>query len=90
MVRDLPGREKKEIADEIQEDPDEKKRYTESETSVVNIKKNNGEKALRDFIESLHGKIGTEEIIILLVMFLVAADGIGWEMVLLALILIAG
>lgn len=88
----MPGRENEEIIEETQyaECSDGKKRHTESETSVVSIKKHSGEKALRDLMESLHGKIGTEEIIILLVMFLVAADGIGWEMVLLALILIAG
>lgn len=46
--------------------------------------------SLGHLIESLRGKIGREELIILLVMLLVASDGIGVEVLILALILIAG
>lgn len=45
---------------------------------------------LYDLIESLRGKIGTEELIILMVMLLVASDGIGVEVLILALALLAG
>ncbi len=51
---------------------------------------NHGIEALSALIESLHGKFGSEEMIILLVMLLVASDGIGPEVLILALILIAG
>lgn len=46
--------------------------------------------AVFKLIESLHGKFGREELIILLVMFLVASDGICAEVLILALLLIAG
>lgn len=43
-----------------------------------------------ELLRSLKGKIGREELIILLVMLLVASEGVGIEVLLLALILIAG
>lgn len=46
--------------------------------------------AIFRLIESLHGKFGREELIILLVMFLIASDGICAEVLILALLLIAG
>lgn len=45
---------------------------------------------LAQLVESLHGKIGTEELIILMTMLLISSDGIGVEVLILALILIAG
>lgn len=52
---------------------------------------NSDEKSpLHDLLEILHGKIGTEELIILMVMLLVASDGIGVEVLILALALLAG
>lgn len=43
-----------------------------------------------ELLRSFKGKIGREELIILLVMLLVASEGVGIEVLLLALILIAG
>lgn len=43
-----------------------------------------------DIISALKGKFGSEELIILAVMLLIAQDGIGVEVLILALILIAG
>lgn len=45
---------------------------------------------LSEFISGFAGKIGSEELLLLFVMFLVASEGIGIEFMLLALILIAG
>jgi len=45
---------------------------------------------IEDLLRSLKGKIGREELIILLVMLLVSSDGFGIEALILALILIAG
>ena len=52
--------------------------------------KNEGTAALDELIRSLRGKIGTEELIILLVMLLTASDGIGIETMILAAVLLAG
>lgn len=46
--------------------------------------------ALGDLLGDLRGKIGTEELILLLVMLLLAADGAGAEVLLLGLLLLAG
>lgn len=48
------------------------------------------ESPLHGLIESLHGKIGTEELIILMTMFLISSDGICVEALVLALVLLAG
>jgi len=48
------------------------------------------EHPLRQLIESIRGKIGTEELIILLVMMLIASDGFGIEMLVLGILLSAG
>ncbi len=58
--------------------------------AVKKSEHNHGIEALSALIESLHGRFGSEEMIILLVMLLVASDGIGPEVLILALILIAG
>ena len=46
--------------------------------------------ALEELIHSLRGKIGSEELIILLVMLLTASDGICIETIILAAVLLAG
>lgn len=46
--------------------------------------------ALEGLIHSLRGKIGTEELIILLVMLLTSTEGIGVEALILAAVLLAG
>ena len=46
--------------------------------------------ALGELLEQLRGRIGAEELILLLVMLLLGADGAGAEVLLLALILLAG
>ena len=45
---------------------------------------------LRELLRNLRGKFGSEELIILAVMLLIAEDGIGPEVLILALTLIAG
>ena len=42
---------------------------------------------LEDFIKSLRGKIGTEELILILILLVVASDGIGIEALVLGLLL---
>ena len=49
-----------------------------------------GHAALEELIHSLRGKIGAEELLILLVMLLTASDGVGIETVILAAALLAG
>ena len=49
-----------------------------------------GRIALEELIHSLRGKIGTEELIILLVMLLTASEGVGVETLILAAVLLAG
>lgn len=56
----------------------------------VEAEKHNEKSPLEGLIESLRGKIGTEELIILMTMFLISSDGICVEALILALILIAG
>ena len=46
--------------------------------------------ALGELLGELRGKVGAEELILLLVMLLLGADGAGAEVLLLALILLAG
>ena len=48
------------------------------------------EHPMEDLLRIMKGKIGREELIILLVMLLIASDGVGIEVLILALILIAG
>ena len=45
---------------------------------------------LKELLASLRGKIGAEELIILLVMLLIASEGIGAEVLILAVSLLAG
>ena len=45
---------------------------------------------LTDFLSGLEGKIGAEEVILLLVMLLLSADGAGIETLLLGVVLLAG
>jgi len=45
---------------------------------------------LQDLLGHLRGKIGTEELIILLIMLLISSDGIGAEALVLGLVLLAG
>lgn len=45
---------------------------------------------LADFLSGLQGKIGAEEVILLLVMLLLSADGAGIETLLLGVVLLAG
>lgn len=52
--------------------------------------KPNEESPLRGLIESLQGKIGTEELILLMTMFLISSDGICVEALVLALVWMAG
>lgn len=52
--------------------------------------KNGDPSPLAALIESLRGKLGAEELIILMTMFLISSDGICVEVLILALILIAG
>ena len=49
-----------------------------------------GMQALEALFHHLRGKFGREELIIVLVMLLVASDGASIELILLALILLAG
>lgn len=49
-----------------------------------------GKSAFEELIRSLRGRIGTEEILILLVLLLTASDGIGIETIILAVVLLAG
>ncbi len=76
-----------EIYDEIQPDSPEEQIRDESHEAKLH---SHEIEALSSLIESLHGRFGSEEMIILLVMLLVASDGIGPEVLILALILIAG
>ena len=46
--------------------------------------------ALTDFLAGLEGKLGAEEVILLLVMLLLSADGAGVETLLLGVVLLAG
>ncbi len=50
----------------------------------------NSIRALEALFKSLHGKFGREELIIVLVMLLIASEGTSIELLLLALVLIAG
>ena len=52
--------------------------------------KTEGSAALEELIHALRGKIGTEELIILLVMLLTASEGIGAETLILVAVLLAG
>jgi len=52
--------------------------------------KHSGKSPLSDLIESLSGRVGTEELIILTVMLLISSDGLCPEVLILALCLIAG
>ena len=52
--------------------------------------RNEGTAALEELIRSLRGKIGTEELIILLVMLLTASEGVSAETLILAAVLLAG
>ena len=45
---------------------------------------------LADFLAGLEGKLGAEEVILLLVMLLLSADGAGIETLLLGVVLLAG
>ena len=45
---------------------------------------------LTDFLSGLEGRIGAEEVILLLVMLLLSADGAGIETLLLGVVLLAG
>ncbi len=47
-------------------------------------------RTLEELFHTLRGKIGTEELILILVMLVVASEGIGIEVLLLGLLLIAG
>lgn len=67
----------------------------ECDTAAENEKPHDGSKheetsPAAALIESLRGKIGAEELIILLTMFLISSDGICAEVLILALVLIAG
>ena len=53
-------------------------------------KKDKDNSSLHELLISLRGRFGSEELIILTVMLLIAQDGIGAEVLILALILIAG
>ena len=59
----------------------------ENEISVAAAR---GKLPLAELIESLSGKIGTEELIILTVMLLISSDGMCAEVLILALCLISG
>lgn len=70
---------------EIEQVEDETVQITECEPEK---KGNSG--GLWELLESIKGKFGSEELIILAVMLLIAQDGIGVEVLILALILLAG
>ena len=77
--------------------PDEKTEENGEKNDAVELSEKNQSRitfrendAIVKLIESLHGKFGREELIILLVMFLIASDGICAEVLILALLLIAG
>ena len=56
--------------------------------SVQSVDKDKG--AIRELLHTLRGRFGSEELVILAVMLLISEDGIGPEVLILALILIAG
>lgn len=60
-----------------------------NEHSIANDNRIKDKHALEELVSILHGKIGTEEMIILLVMLLTATEGVGVETLLLALVLLA-
>ena len=65
--------------------------YAEEKTAVdIVSKKDKDNSSLHELLKSLRGRFGSEELIILTVMLLIAQDGIGAEVLILALILIAG
>ena len=47
-------------------------------------------RTLNQLFHSLHGKLGSEELILLMVMLLIAEDGLGAEVLILGMALIAG
>ncbi|MGN1410164.1 MAG: hypothetical protein ACI4XJ_08305 [Eubacteriales bacterium] len=87
---DIPADEaesKEEKNEERSEEINDTTELAEKNHSRTDFREND---AIFRLIESLHGKFGREELIILLVMFLVASDGICAEVLILALLLIAG
>ena len=78
--------------------PDEALRYRDDEqpteaescTELQPAEIQREENALHQLLDSLRGKFGTEELIILLVMLLIASDGFGAEMLILGILLAAG
>ena len=60
---------------------------TECTTSVQERSTSN---PLGDLVSSLRGKLGTEELILILVLLIVASEGIGIEALILGLLLISG
>ena len=84
---DTPADEAESEEEKNEEITNENTELAEKKQSRTDFREND---AIFRLIESLHGKFGREELIILLVMFLVASDGICAEVLILALLLIAG
>lgn len=80
-------------------DIDERETILDHEDEASAVREESGERReierkeespLTSLIESLRGKLSAEELIILMTMFLISSDGICVEVLILALILIAG
>ncbi|MBP3377636.1 MAG: hypothetical protein J6L96_02705 [Clostridia bacterium] len=96
----LPADEVKRLAKEVADVDDfpresyakpSESNCAEEKTAVdIVAKKDKDNSSLHELLKSLRGRFGSEELIILTVMLLIAQDGIGAEVLILALILIAG
>lgn len=86
----LPEDEVKRPEPRVEEKTDTPVAVQESDSAVCPDPKENGRGALWELINNLKDRFDSEDLIILMVMLLIAQDGIGAEVLILALILIAG
>ena len=87
LILPEPDQEIYESEDPAEDAVDEE---THSELQPVPVHRDENENPLRQLLDSIRGKFGTEELIILLVMLLIASDGFGAEMLVLGILLAVG
>lgn len=72
------------------EPPAKQEAHHEDTQAAAELPREKDGNALRELLQNLRGRFGSEELLILAVMLLIAQDGISVEVLILALILIAG
>ena len=88
LIRTQEIREPEQVLQQIQPEEISAPEADAEEASV--IPKEEAENPLKQLLDTIRGKFGTEELIILLVMMLIASDGFGTEMLVLGILLAVG